>query len=142
MQYNLCFLLYPSPLCADCLFYVWYPVSTAPGTWTLLLLLLLRAARKMVVIVQFQSTPIYQPFLRFSIQSIQVCNSSFCNIGNLIWPKPMCHEVPWMLHELVVIYQYQISLLKGFLLDVFIMVSLFSFLLYLVMKSYNKPVFL
>jgi hypothetical protein len=128
----------PSPLCTNCLFYVWYPVSTTPGTYNLFLMLLLRVARQLVVIVQFQPVPIYQTFLPFSIQSLQLRSSSLCNIGNLIWPKPMCLELPWMLHELVVIYQYQISLLKGFLLDVSVMVGLLSFLLYPLMKSCNK----
>jgi hypothetical protein len=45
--------------CVDCLFYVEYLISTAPGTYTLLPLFLLRDARQLVVIIQLQSTPIY-----------------------------------------------------------------------------------
>jgi hypothetical protein len=40
-----------------------------------------------------------------------------------------------MLHELAVIYQYQVTLLKYLLLDVSVMVCLLSFLLNLLMKS-------
>jgi hypothetical protein len=104
-------------------------------------MLFLRAMRNLVVIVQFQQAPIYQTFLPFSLQSLQLRISSFCNVGNLIWPKPMCPELTWMLHELVVVYKYQISLLKGYLLDMPVVVGLLSLLLYLLMKSYNKYVF-
>ena len=96
-----CLLFFP---CADCLLCVWYPVSTAPSTYTLLLMILLRAARQLVAIVQFQTTPIYQTFFHFSIQGLQLHISSFCDIGNLIRPKPMSPELPWVLHELVFIY--------------------------------------
>jgi hypothetical protein len=131
----------PFLLCADCLFCVWYPISTTPGTWTLFLMLLLRSTRKLVVIIQFQPAPVHQTFLPFSIQSLQLCISSFCNIGNLICPKPMRSKLPRMIHELTFIYQYQITLLKYLLLDVFVMVGILSFLLYLLMKSNNKSVF-
>ena len=53
----------------------------------------------------------------------------------------MCHELPWMLHELVVIYQYQISLPKLFLLDMPVVVGLLSILLYLLMESCNETIF-
>jgi hypothetical protein len=87
------------------------------------------------------TAPVHQTFLPFSIQGFQLCSSSFCDIDNLIWPQPMCSELPWMLHEFAVIYQYQISLFEGFLLDVSVMVGLFSSLLYLLMESCNKSVF-
>ena len=54
----------------------------------------------------------------------------------------MHYELPCMVYELTVIYQYQISLLEGFLLDVSIMVGIFLFLLYLLMESYNENFFL
>jgi hypothetical protein len=88
------------------------------------------------------TVPIYQTFLPFFIQSLQLHNSSFPDIDNLIWPQPMSFELPWMLHELVVVDQYQISLLTGFIIDVSIMVGLLSFLLYLLMESCDKPIFL
>jgi hypothetical protein len=103
---------------------------------------LLRAVGQLVVIVQFQPTPIYQTFFPFSIHGLQLRSSSFCNIDNLIWPKPMCPELPWMLHELSVIYQYQISLLECFILDMSVLIGLFSVLLYLLMISRKKSVFL
>jgi hypothetical protein len=105
-------------------------------------MVLLRVVRQLVVIIQFQPAFIHQTFLPFSSQSFQLRISSFCNIGNLIWSQPMHHELPWMLHELTFIYQYHISLLEGFLLDVFVMVGLFSFFLNLLVKSCNKYVFL
>jgi hypothetical protein len=101
VQRILCILLCSSPLCVDCLFYVWYPVSTAPSTYNLLLLFLPRVVRQLVVIVQFQPAPIHQSFIPFSIQSFQLRNSSFRDIDNLIWSQPMCFELPYMLHEFV-----------------------------------------
>jgi hypothetical protein len=104
-------------------------------------MLLLRVARQLVVIIQFQPASIHQTFLPFSNQSLQLRNSSFCNIGNLIWSKPMRSELPRMLHKLTIIYQYRISLLEIFLLDVSIMVGLFAFFLNLLVKSCNKSIF-
>jgi hypothetical protein len=100
-----------------------------------------RATRQLIFIVEFQPDPIHQSFPPFSIQSPQLCSSSFHNIDNLIWPQPMCSKLPWMLHELVVIYQYRISLLECFLLDVSVVVGLFSFLLNPLIESCNKSVF-
>lgn len=104
-------------------------------------MLLLRAMGQVVVIIQFQPALIHQTFLPFSIQILQLCSSSFYNIGNLIWPKTMCSELACMFHELIVIYQYQITLLKCLLLDMSVMVGLLSFFLDLLMESCNESVF-
>jgi hypothetical protein len=89
--------------CVDCLFYLWYPFSTALGTWTLVFLILLRVARQLVVIVQLHLTPIHQAFLPVSFQCLHLCSSSFCNIGNLIWSEPMCSEISRVFYKLTVI---------------------------------------
>jgi hypothetical protein len=97
------FFMHPFHPCADFLLCVWYLVSTALGTWTVVFLILPRDARQLVVIVQLQLAPIHQAFLPISFQCLQLCNSSFYNINNLIWSKTMRFELPRMFDKLTVI---------------------------------------
>jgi hypothetical protein len=101
-------------------------------------MILMRYMRKKVVIIQLQLALVHQTFLLFSIQSLQLHNSSLCNVGNLIWPEPMHSKLPKMLHEITVIYQYHITFLKYRLLDVSILVGLLSLFQDLLMKSCNN----
>jgi hypothetical protein len=69
-------------------------------------MILLRDARQLVIIVQLQPTPIQQSFLLVSLQCLQLWNSSFCDIGNLILSEPMHSELPRVFDKITVIHHY------------------------------------
>ena len=50
--------------------------------------------------VKLNPTAINESGKKLSIQFSKLNGSSVCNLMNLVWPQPMCLELPWKLHKL------------------------------------------
>ena len=60
----------------------------------------------MVITIKIKPTSINQSRNNFPVQFTELNDTSFCNLLNLIWPQPMCLELPWKLNKLAVIKEH------------------------------------
>ena len=58
------------------------------------------------VTVELKPTAINPCGKKLPIQLIELNSTSFCDLMYLIWPQPMCFELPWKLNEFVVIEEH------------------------------------
>ena len=60
----------------------------------------------MAITIKLKPTAINQSRNKFPVQFNDLNDTSFCDLLNLIWPQPMCLELPRKLNKLAVIKEH------------------------------------
>ena len=58
------------------------------------------------ITIELKPTSINQCGKKLPIQVTELNDTSLCNLLYLIWPQPMCLEIPWKLNEFAVIEEH------------------------------------
>ena len=60
----------------------------------------------MAITIKLKPISINQSRNKFLVQFTELNGTSFCDLLNLIWPQPMCLELPWKLSKISVIKEH------------------------------------
>ena len=60
----------------------------------------------MAITIKLKPTAIKQSRNKLPVQFTEMNNTSVCDLLNLIWPQPMCLELPWKINKLAVVKEH------------------------------------